>query len=352
MTSMEHDPLLVIEFEFGIRLLPVGDTFYSNAMSPIVRTLFVGEPFFQLDLSAIEIQKRSQLGRSRASNEKLKGGIGADETLSASLNIGHSCGGTCVVQKEGKVVASFPSMNSGYKKCVFSDTWLTAMIFMWTLVAKPLASLTQELKSTYGAIRDMIILRIGRQFYYRCFIGEFSKVVNLVSLTQKIGRMSGKEQEGLFRYHRSETTSFTTHDLELGAVVFALKTWRHYLYGMKSIIYTDRKSPQHIFDQKELNMRQRSGLNYLVTMSPSVKDKILAALGKVSKVENVTVEMLRGMDQLIERKEGGAYKTYHDLRDMYGGHVWRRILYIYLAKLRIDLFKVNADTSKNLRGLL
>ncbi|GJZ63609.1 retrotransposon protein, putative, ty3-gypsy subclass, partial [Tanacetum coccineum] len=51
--------------------------------------------------------------------------------------------------------------------------------------------------------------------------------------------------------------NYTTHDLELGAVVFVVKTWRHYLYGTKSVIYTDHKSLQHIFDQKELNMRQR-----------------------------------------------------------------------------------------------
>ncbi|GJS64660.1 putative reverse transcriptase domain-containing protein [Tanacetum coccineum] len=51
--------------------------------------------------------------------------------------------------------------------------------------------------------------------------------------------------------------NYTTHDLELGAVVFALKIWRHYLYGTKSVIYTDHKSLQYIFDQKELNMRQR-----------------------------------------------------------------------------------------------
>ncbi|GJU23175.1 retrotransposon protein, putative, ty3-gypsy subclass [Tanacetum coccineum] len=50
--------------------------------------------------------------------------------------------------------------------------------------------------------------------------------------------------------------NYTTHDLELGAVVFALKIWRHYVYGAKSIIYTDHKSLQHIFNQKELNMRQ------------------------------------------------------------------------------------------------
>ncbi|KAI3827938.1 hypothetical protein L1987_02027 [Smallanthus sonchifolius] len=51
--------------------------------------------------------------------------------------------------------------------------------------------------------------------------------------------------------------NYTTHDLELGAVVFALKIWRHYLYGTRCTIFTDHKSLQHIFDQKELNMRQR-----------------------------------------------------------------------------------------------
>ncbi|KAI3750999.1 hypothetical protein L2E82_21981 [Cichorium intybus] len=50
--------------------------------------------------------------------------------------------------------------------------------------------------------------------------------------------------------------NYTTHDLELGAVVFALKIWRHYLYGTKCVIFTDHKSLQHILNQKQLNMRQ------------------------------------------------------------------------------------------------
>ncbi|GKF90209.1 putative reverse transcriptase domain-containing protein, partial [Tanacetum coccineum] len=56
---------------------------------------------------------------------------------------------------------------------------------------------------------------------------------------------------------RVHEKNYTTHDLELGAVVFALKMWRHYLYGTKSGVFTDHKSLQHILDQKELNMRQR-----------------------------------------------------------------------------------------------
>ncbi|GJX43653.1 putative reverse transcriptase domain-containing protein [Tanacetum coccineum] len=51
--------------------------------------------------------------------------------------------------------------------------------------------------------------------------------------------------------------NYTTRNLELEAIVFALKIWRHYLYGTKSVVFTNHKSLQHILDQKELNLRQR-----------------------------------------------------------------------------------------------
>ncbi|GJR30494.1 putative reverse transcriptase domain-containing protein [Tanacetum coccineum] len=65
------------------------------------------------------------------------------------------------------------------------------------------------------------------------------------------------------RQLRVHEKNYTTHDLELGAVVFALKMWRHYLYGTKCVVFTDHKSLQHILDQKELNMRQRRWLELL-----------------------------------------------------------------------------------------
>ncbi|GJY52629.1 putative reverse transcriptase domain-containing protein [Tanacetum coccineum] len=57
--------------------------------------------------------------------------------------------------------------------------------------------------------------------------------------------------------------NYTTHDLELEAVVFALKMWRHYLYGTKCVVFANHKSLQHILDQKELNMRQCRWLELL-----------------------------------------------------------------------------------------
>ena len=51
--------------------------------------------------------------------------------------------------------------------------------------------------------------------------------------------------------------NYPAHDLELAVVVFALKTWRHYLYGAQFQVFSDHKSLKYLFDQKELNMRQR-----------------------------------------------------------------------------------------------
>jgi len=57
--------------------------------------------------------------------------------------------------------------------------------------------------------------------------------------------------------------NYPTHDLELAAVVFALKTRRHYLYGSQFQVFNDHKSLKYLFDQKELNMRQCMWMEYL-----------------------------------------------------------------------------------------
>ncbi|KAI3762797.1 hypothetical protein L1987_53238 [Smallanthus sonchifolius] len=65
------------------------------------------------------------------------------------------------------------------------------------------------------------------------------------------------------RQLKTHEKNYTNHDLELGAIIFALKLWRHYLYGVKFTIFTDHKSLKYIFSQKELNMRQRRWMEVL-----------------------------------------------------------------------------------------
>jgi len=57
--------------------------------------------------------------------------------------------------------------------------------------------------------------------------------------------------------------NYPTHDLELAAVMFALKTWRHYLYGSQFQVFSDHQSLKYLLDQNELNMRQRRWIEYL-----------------------------------------------------------------------------------------
>nr|GEV50868.1 putative reverse transcriptase domain-containing protein [Tanacetum cinerariifolium] len=120
---------------------------------------------------------------------------------------------------------------------------------------------------------------LGLLGYYRRFIEGFSKIAkSMTKLTQKNVKFDwGEKEEGLgvvlmknekvidyaSRQLRIHEKNYTTHDLELRAVVFALKMWRHYLYRTRCIVFTDHKSLQHIMDQKELNMRQRCWLEFL-----------------------------------------------------------------------------------------
>jgi ribonuclease HI len=65
------------------------------------------------------------------------------------------------------------------------------------------------------------------------------------------------------RQLRAHEQNYPTHDLELAAVVHALKIWRHYLIGNKCEIYTDHKSLRFIFTQPDLNLRQRRWLELI-----------------------------------------------------------------------------------------
>ncbi|GJZ48897.1 putative reverse transcriptase domain-containing protein [Tanacetum coccineum] len=92
--------------------------------------------------------------------------------------------------------------------------------------------------------------------------------------------------------------NYTTHDLELGAVVFALKMWRHYLYGTRCTLFTDHKSLQHILDQKELNMRQRRWLKLLsdydcdIRYHPGKANVVADALSRKERVKPLRVRTL------------------------------------------------------------
>ncbi|GJW86919.1 putative reverse transcriptase domain-containing protein [Tanacetum coccineum] len=134
--------------------------------------------------------------------------------------------------------------------------------------------------------------------------------------------------------------NYTTHDLELGAVMFALKIWRHYLYGTKSVIYTDHKSLQYIFDQKELNMRQRRWIELLSDYECEIKYHPSKDDNGIYFVDRIWIPVVGGIRKLIMDEahtskysvHPGADKMYYDLRDLYWWPSMKKDIAEYVSK--------------------
>ena len=103
--------------------------------------------------------------------------------------------------------------------------------------------------------------------------------------------------------------NYPTHDLELAVVVFALKIWRHYLYGVHVDVFTNHKSFKYVFTQKELNLRQRRWLELLKDYEMSVlyhpdKANVVAealsrmTMGSVSHLIEAKKDLAREVDKL------------------------------------------------------
>ncbi|GJZ54530.1 putative reverse transcriptase domain-containing protein [Tanacetum coccineum] len=132
---------------------------------------------------------------------------------------------------------------------------------------------------------------LGLVGYYRRFIEGFSKILceapilalpkgnnNFViycdASLQGLGAVLMQREKVITHASRQlkpHEENYTTHDLELGAVVFALKIWRHYMYGTKCTMFSDHKSLQHILDQKELIMRQRHWLELIANYDCEIR---------------------------------------------------------------------------------
>ncbi|GJY68719.1 putative reverse transcriptase domain-containing protein [Tanacetum coccineum] len=145
---------------------------------------------------------------------------------------------------------------------------------------------------------------LGLAGYYRRFIKGFSKIAKLMTNADQkngLGAMLMQNEKVIAyssRQLKIHEKNYTTHDLELGAVVFAIKMWRHYLYGTRCTVFTDHKSLQHILDQKELNMRQRRWLELLsdydcdIRYHPGKANVVADALSRKERSSPLRVQAL------------------------------------------------------------
>ncbi|KAL0551336.1 hypothetical protein IC582_010422 [Cucumis melo] len=237
-----------------------------------------------------------------------------------------------------------------FSKCEF---WLKQVSFLGHVVSKAGVSVDPaKIEAVTGWTRPSTVSEVrsflGLAGYYRRFVENFSRIATpLTQLTRKgalfvwskacedsfqnlkqklvtapvltvpdgsgsfviysdaskkglgcVLMQQGKVVAYASRQLKSHEQNYPTHDLELAAVVFALKIWRHYLYGEKIQIFTDHKSLKYFFTQKELNMRQRRWLEL-------VKDydcEILYHPGKANVVADALSRKVSHSATLITRQ--------------------------------------------------
>ncbi|KAI3681174.1 hypothetical protein L6452_35959 [Arctium lappa] len=139
---------------------------------------------------------------------------------------------------------------------------------------------------------DFVVYRDASKMGLGCVLMQRGKVIAYASRQLKI-----------------HEKNYPTHDLELAAAVFALKLWRHYLYGTKCTLYTDHKSLKYVFDQKELNMRQMRWLELLkdydceLLYHPGKANVVADALSRKDYSESIraTLSRIELVSSLVEK---------------------------------------------------
>ena len=113
------------------------------------------------------------------------------------------------------------------------------------------------------------------------------------------------------RQLKKHKLNYPTHDLELTAVIFALKTWRHYLYGATCHIFTDHKSLKYLFTHKELNLRQRRWMkllkdyDYTIDYHPGKVNVVADALSRKSTYSVAYMQTIQ-LPLMVELRELGV----------------------------------------------
>ncbi|GJR84601.1 putative reverse transcriptase domain-containing protein, partial [Tanacetum coccineum] len=173
-------------------------------------------------------------------------------------------------------------------------------------IAKPMTKLTQKsVKFNWGEKEETAFQTLKQKLCSAPILalpeGSENFVVYCDASHKGLGAVLMQKEKVIAyasRQLKIHEKNYTTHDLELGAVVFALKMWRHYLYGTKCVVYTDHKSLQHILDQKELNMRQRRWLELLsdydceLRYHPGKANVVADALSRKSRPKPLRVRAL------------------------------------------------------------
>ncbi|KAL4010649.1 hypothetical protein IC575_030152 [Cucumis melo] len=304
----------------------------------------------------------------------------------------------CSIDRESheehlRIILQTPREKQLYAKFSKCEFWLEQVVFLGHVVsAKGVSVDPQKVEAVFNWERPTSATEVrsflGLAGYYRRFIEDFSRLaLPLTALTRKNVKfewsdkceqsfqelkkrlvtapilalpVTGKDyviycdasrlglgcvlmQDGnviayASRQLKEHECNYPTHDLELAAVVLELKIWRHYLFGEKCHIFTDHKSLKHIFDQKELNLRQRRWLELIKDYDCTIeyhpgKAKVVAdALSRKSRLPKsalcgirvALLKELRGSKAVVTKEDSGSLLAQFQVRSSLVTEIVRR----------------------------
>ena len=183
----------------------------------------------------------------------------------------------------------------GFSKLALPLTQLTrkGQAYVWDVACE---KSFVELKKKLTTAPVLILPNLNESFVVYCDASKMGLGGVLMQNGQVVAYAS--------RQLRVHERNYPTHDLELAAVVFVLKMWRHYLFGSRFEVFSDHKSLKYLFDQKELNMRQRRWLvllkdyNFDLNYHPGKANVVADALSRKSL--HMSMLMVRELE-LIEQ---------------------------------------------------
>ncbi|CAL1394869.1 unnamed protein product [Linum trigynum] len=161
------------------------------------------------------------------------------------------------------------------------------------------------------------------------------------------------------RHLRPNEVNYPTHDLELEAVVFALKLWSHYLYGEMFTIYIDHKILQHLTDQKDLHMRQRRWMELLsdydctIKYHPGKANVVADALSRKRESPLPKLVSLRAMNMELELEEVTKLLATLTIRPMLQERIKeKQSEYLELEKYKTQVVEENDTKFELVNGVL
>ncbi|GJZ20054.1 putative reverse transcriptase domain-containing protein [Tanacetum coccineum] len=199
----------------------------------------------------------------------------------------------------------------------------------FSFISKPLKKLTQkDKKYAWGKEEEEAFQTLKQKLYTAPILAlpeETQDFLVYCDASLKGYRAVLMQKEKVIAYDSQQLKvheeNYATHDLELGANVFALRLWIHYLYGTKCVVFTDHKSLKYILNQKELNLRQRRWIELLSDYDCEIRYH----LGKANVIHEAQKEAMKRKNvkaKILGRLIKQIFKFRPNGTRCFGSRVW------------------------------